>query len=197
MIYVDLDNTVFDANPVLLGHVARALGVPAPAQAVGAYDLALAFPPEHRQAAARQLPATLADPEVYRAMTPFEGAVAALWRWHERGLLGSFVTQRPASDGVVEATLDALERHGLPPTPVVFTPDKRAFLANGGHFLLHIDDSPAVVADLREAGLLTLVYAQPYNAHLGAPRAADWAAVEQYVEHLLYARQQELERVGA
>ena len=42
---------------------------------------------------------------------------------------------------------------------------------------VYVDDSPADVAALRAAGQLTVVFGQPWNTGLGAPRAVGWTEV--------------------
>ena len=42
---------------------------------------------------------------------------------------------------------------------------------------LHLDDAPYQIESLRAAGQDVLVFSQPYNLHLDAPRAADWNEV--------------------
>ena len=49
---------------------------------------------------------------------------------------------------------------------------------------VHIDDSPANIAVLREVGQHVVVFDQPYNRELGGPRMADWsgASVDQLLD---------------
>ena len=49
---------------------------------------------------------------------------------------------------------------------------------------VHIDDSPANIAVLREVGQHVVVFDQPYNRKLGGPRIADWsdASVDQLLD---------------
>ena len=50
---------------------------------------------------------------------------------------------------------------------------------------LHLDDAPHQIESLRDAGQQVLVFDQPYNRHLAAPRARGW---DEVVSHVLAAQ---------
>jgi 5'(3')-deoxyribonucleotidase len=49
----------------------------------------------------------------------------------------------------------------------------------------YIDDAPHNIEALRAQGNAVIVYDQPYNRHLPAPRAGDWRQVEELVHQLV------------
>lgn len=180
MIHVDLDGTLFDSTPVFLSYVAARLEVPTPEGEPGDYSgLPALFPPHLREQAKHLVNLAVLEPLCYAGMAPYPGAIEVLRAWEGQGLLGHYVTHRPQATH--EATLEAIERWGLPMRAIRYLEDKTLAAAEPG-FRLHIDDSPSVIQRFQAAGLPLLIFDQPYNRHLGGPRARDWHAIQRYVE---------------
>jgi len=113
-------------------------------------------------------------------LEPLAGASDVLWRLSDAGVWIRIVTHRlyvnwghAAAAGDTVAWLD---RHRIPYRDLCFVGAKREVGADA-----YIDDGPHNVESLRAVGRDVIVFDQPYNRHLGGPRAATWNEVEQIV----------------
>jgi 5'(3')-deoxyribonucleotidase len=128
----------------------------------------------------------------FRTMEEIEGMSDALWllsdaEVHIRIVTHRFLTHgdqgKPAAD-----TIEWLQRRRsdgrvrVPYRDLCFLGAKADASAD-----LHLDDAPHQIETLRGADQNVLVFDQPYNHHLPAPRARGWGEV---VEHVLEAQQQ-------
>ncbi|MFD0704411.1 hypothetical protein ACFQY8_01410 [Alloscardovia venturai] len=79
---------------------------------------------------------------------------------------------------VVQDTATWLEKNDIPYMSLCFTGLKDSIQAT-----VHIDDSPANITTLREAGQKVVVFDQAYNRTFTGPRIKDWG--DESVEYLL------------
>ena len=119
---------------------------------------------------------------LYATMQPIPGAPEALRTLAAHHVYIRIVTHRLFVAGqhrmVVADTAQWLERHRIPYMSLCFTGLKDTMRAT-----VHIDDSPANIQALRDAGQHVVVFDQPYNRDCPGPRLRDWS--EESVETLL------------
>jgi len=123
-----------------------------------------------------EIDAFVNDPLVYASLTPIPGASAACHRLVGAEGRLAYVTARPATS--YDITLDWLKRYGFPTAPlfVHHWEDKAAFIADLGP-VFAIDDSPRVINTLRELGVFTLIFDQPWNAGVRGLRIGGWEGI--------------------
>jgi 5'-nucleotidase len=130
------------------------------------------------------------DRALFRTMEEIPGMSDALWALsdaevHIRIVTHRFVThgdQGRAADDTI-AWLQTRRPDGrvrVPYRDLCFLGAKADASAD-----LHLDDAPHQIEALRGAGQSVLVFDQPYNRHLPAPRACGWSEV---VGHVLAAQ---------
>jgi 5'-nucleotidase len=120
---------------------------------------------------------------MFREMPVMPGAAEALWRLSDAGVWIRIITHRLYVNWghaiAVADTVDWLDKHSIPYRDICFLGNKPEVEAT-----CYVDDSPANIDALREAGNTVIVYDAPYNRGLAAPRAASWLDVERLVGDL-------------
>jgi len=76
----------------------------------------------------------------------------------------------------VSQTIHWLDHHGIPYWDLCFMKAKDQVGAD-----IYIEDSPHNIAQLREANLYTICFANSTNVDVTAPRAANWDQVSELV----------------
>lgn len=118
----------------------------------------------HREAEANHL---------YATMPVIQGAPEALQRLADEHVYIRVVTHRLFVSGqhqiVVSDTAKWLDDNHIPYMSLCFTGLKDTM-----HATIHIDDSPANILALRQAGEHVVVFDQPYNRQLDGPRLSAW-----------------------
>lgn len=123
------------------------------------------------------------EEHLYATMQPIPGVAHALQRLADEHVYIRIVTHRLFVSGqhriVVSDTAKWLDDNNIPYMSLCFAGLKDSIQAT-----VHIDDSPANIAVLREVGQHVVVFDQPYNRELGGPRMADWsdASVDQLLD---------------
>ncbi len=115
----------------------------------------------------------------FRTMEEIPGMSDALWQLSDAEVHIRIVTHRFLSHGDQgQAAADTIAwlqtrrsdgRVRIPHRDLCFLGAKADASAD-----LHIDDAPHQIETLREAGQDVLIFDQPYNRHLAAPRAKGW-----------------------
>ena len=122
-----------------------------------------------------------------RHMDLIPGAADALWRLSDAGVWIRIVTHRlyvnwghavAAGD-----TAEWLDEARIPYRDLCFIAAKSSVDADA-----FVEDAPHNIEDLRAGGHTVIVFDQPYNRHLPAPRATGWAEVEELVRDLVVER---------
>lgn len=136
------------------------------------------------------------DRAFFRTMDEIDGMSDGLWALSEAEVHIRIVTHRFLTHGDQDrAAVDTIAwlqrrrpdgRVRVPYRDLCFLGAKADASAD-----LHLDDAPHQIEALRASGETVLVFDQPYNRHLPAPRACGWPEV---VEHVLAAQQTWLER---
>lgn len=76
----------------------------------------------------------------------------------------------------VRQTINWLDHHGIPYWDLCFMKDKKGVGAD-----IYIEDSPDNIHHLREAGNVTICFANSTNTHIAGPRAKTWKEVYDHV----------------
>jgi 5'(3')-deoxyribonucleotidase len=120
------------------------------------------------------------DHRMFRTMPVMPGAADALWRLSDAGVWVRVITHRLYVNWghrvAVADTVEWLDTAGIPYRDICFLGRKPEVEAD-----CYIDDSPANVDALRAAGNRVIVFDQPYNRDLPAPRAGGWVEAERLV----------------
>jgi 5'(3')-deoxyribonucleotidase len=131
------------------------------------------------------------EDRMFRHMRPMTGVSEALWQLSDAGVWIRIITHRLIFNWAHEVsaadTAAWLDAHQLPYRDLCFIGDKPNVGAD-----LYVDDSPANIVSLREAGRAAIVFDQPYNQHLAGPRARSWDDVLTLVRAELDARDRQL-----
>ena len=114
---------------------------------------------------------------VFRKAAPVPGALAAVRRLSDEGVIIRVITHR-CNDGVdkrlvINDTLAWMSRFNLPYNEACFVEDKATVAAD-----LYIDDAPHVIRPLVAAGAPLLVFDQPYNRNEPGDRVRGWTEAE-------------------
>ena len=122
------------------------------------------------------------DHALFRTMGEIPGMSDALWALSDAEVHIRIVTHRFLTHGDQgQAAADTIEwlQHRRPDGRVRIPHRDLCFLGTKADASadLHLDDAPYQIESLRAAGQDVLVFSQPYNLHLDAPRAADWNEV--------------------
>lgn len=184
---VDLDGTCGDYIGTFRRIAAERLGVPVESLtrevSWGCEEWGIRTPEEfdelHRHA--------VLERRMLRHMDLIPGAAEALWRLSDAGVWIRIVTHRlyvnwghAVTAGDTAEWLDTAE---IPYRDLCFIAAKSSVNADA-----FVDDAPHQIEDLRAAGQTVIVFDQPYNRDLAAPRAADWGEVEEQVRDLVVQR---------
>jgi 5'-nucleotidase len=131
------------------------------------------------------------EDRIFRHMEPLPGVSEALWRLSDAGVWIRIITHRLlfnwAHESSAADTAYWLDANRIPYRDLCFIGDKPNVGAD-----LYVDDSPKNIVALREAGKAAIVFDQPYNRELPAPRAHSWDDVVAFVEAELEARARHL-----
>jgi 5'-nucleotidase len=135
--------------------------------------------------------AAVTEDRIFRHMEPLPGVSEALWRLSDAGVWIRIITHRLlfnwAHESSAADTAYWLDANRIPYRDLCFIGDKPNVGAD-----LYVDDSPKNILALREAGKAAIVFDQPYNRELPAPRAHSWDEVVAFVEAELEARTRHL-----
>jgi 5'-nucleotidase len=184
---VDLDGVCADYEGAFRASIVRQLGRDAstlpPQTVMDAYsEWGLTF--EEFETAHRT---AVTEDRIFRHMEPLPGVSEALWRLSDAGVWIRIITHRLlfnwAHESSAADTAYWLDANRIPYRDLCFIGDKPNVGAD-----LYVDDSPRNIAALRAAGKDAIVFDQPYNRHLPAPRARTWDDVVAHVEAELAAR---------
>ncbi len=184
---VDLDGVCADYEGAFRASVARQLSrdtesLP-PQTVMDAYSqwgLSFdAFEEAHRRA--------VLEDRMFRHMQPLPGVSEALWELSDLGVWIRIITHRLIFNWAHETsaadTAAWLDQHRIPYRDLCFIGDKPNVGAD-----IYVDDSPGNIISLRDAGKTAIVFDQPYNRDLPAPRATSWDDVVATVRAELDAR---------
>ncbi len=120
------------------------------------------------------------EKRMFRDLEPIEEAAESLWRLSDAGVWIRIITHRLyvnwGHQVAVRDTVEWLDDAHIPYRDLCFLGAKPQVEAD-----LYIDDSPGNVGALRRAGNEVIVFDQPYNQEMAAPRAHTWADVEEIV----------------
>ena len=124
---------------------------------------------------------------MFRSMPVMPGAADALWRLSDAGVWIRIITHRLWVNWghaiAVSDTVEWLDHHAIPYRDICFLGRKPEVEAD-----CYVDDSPDVVAALRDRGNTVIVFDAPYNRQLEGPRAETWTDVEHAVTSLVAER---------
>lgn len=123
--------------------------------------------------------------ELFEVLDPMPQVGPVLRRLsHEKRVRVRIITHRliiPYFHQVaVSQTVEWLDRHDIPYWDLCFMGEKAAV---GAH--VYIEDSPANVKRLRDAGHLTIVFGNSTNRNLPPPRGNHWLEIEELVHREL------------
>jgi len=117
---------------------------------------------------------------MFRGLDLINGTAETLWRLSDAGVWIRIITHRLYTNwghqAAVTDTVEWLDNARIPYRDLCFLGAKPQVEA-----ALYVEDSPANVEALRAAGNEVIVFDQPYNRDLGAPRADSWTEVEEIV----------------
>lgn len=126
----------------------------------------------------------VSEERIFRHLPVYDRVGEVLRGLSHEGVHIRIVTHRLALPGAhartVHDTVEWLEEAGIPYWDLCFLGRKSDLAVD-----LLIDDAPHNVASLRAAGRAVLVMDQPYNRHLGGPRAHNWTEIDAHVRALL------------
>jgi len=118
---------------------------------------------------------------LFRDLPPIEGAPAALRRISALGVRIRIITHRlyikHFHRSALAQTIDWLDHHGIPYWDLCFMAEKAAVGAD-----LYVEDSPANIASLRDAGCEVICFGNSTNVDVAAPRVSSWQEVEGLVQ---------------
>jgi len=121
---------------------------------------------------------------MFRDMPALPGCADALWRLSDAGIWIRVITHRLVTNWghatIVSDTVDWLDRCRIPYRDLCFLGRKVEVQADA-----YIEDAPHNIEALRAGGNTVVVFDQPYNRHLGGPRAHDWVQAEELVAELV------------
>lgn len=116
---------------------------------------------------------------VYRTMEPYRGFRKNLTNLVENGAYIKVITSRP--DDALDDTLVWLNQVSQVPFHEVFiTDDKTSVYAD-----VYIDDKPGHILNFQDAGSSAIIYDQPYNRDVNAPRATAWSQMPDLIQNAL------------
>lgn len=122
-----------------------------------------------------------------------EGSAAALWRLSDAGIWIRVITHRLYTNWghavAISDTVTWLDTHQIPYRDICFLGAKPEVEAD-----CYIDDAPHNIDGLRGAGNTVIIFDQPYNRDLPAPRAKNWIEVEEIVQGLVAEDGRHLQR---
>lgn len=127
------------------------------------------------------------EQRMFRTMPAIEGASDALWRLSDAGVWIRIITHRLVTNWghalIVSDTVEWLDANRIPYRDLCFLGAKPEAQADA-----YVEDAPHNVEALRVSGNVVIVFDQPYNRALDAPRASNWSEVETTVAGLVASR---------
>ena len=187
VILVDIDSTLYDADPIYLKYFDRLYGVKVTPSQLDEYNFW-----KGRITGEQFLEVIThlhSEGEIMGAR-PYPGALAALRAWHSAGVRIHIVSDR--KPGTVATTRRWLAAQRIPSDEIVLEPhfDKLAYARAHGIGLL-IDDKPALLRAAADAGFGAASIAHAYHdcALRADPRvviAANWAELRARLEPALF-----------
>ncbi len=126
------------------------------------------------------------EDHLFATMPTVPGASEAMWRLSDAGVWIRIITHRLVANWAhataVADTVRWLDEQRIPYRDLCFLGAKPQVGAD-----LYVEDAPHNVEALRASGNRVVVFDQPYNRHLAAPRASDWVRVESLVAEAVVA----------
>lgn len=124
------------------------------------------------------------EDKMFATMPAIPGASEALWRLSDAGVWIRIITHRLVGNWsharVVADTVQWLDHQRIPYRDLCFLGHKPQVEADA-----YVEDAPHNIESLRASGNTVIVFEQPYNRDLPAPRAGAWSEVEQIVAELV------------
>lgn len=177
---VDLDGVVHEFHSVVRRYAQRYFDRELPEQTVWATWEEWGITEEQW---VQMIATGLRDGVIFWQGSMIPGSRAGLSILRDLGCKVTIITDRRprrAAEIARFATYKWLSDHVVPHDDLIISGVK-----TGRGFDLLVDDSPAKVAEAQLAGERVLVFDQPWNRHLIADRAHDWAEVVRYVRSLI------------
>lgn len=121
---------------------------------------------------------------MFRGLRPHPGAIEAAKIFQEEGIHISVVTHRLIQNNtygmVATDTIQWLDNVGLRFNSISFSDRKSEIRAHA-----YVEDSPANILAIREAGMKVFTFDQEYNRHIEGERIYSWLddGVEQILQH--------------
>lgn len=190
-IYVDIDDVLCETADALRAVIARDFGRKVPFERIHSFNIGVSFDLTPEQV--EQVMDTLHTPGFLRGLQVMQGALDVLTQWAASGYEITVVTGRPPS--CYEDSEAWLIEHAIPYSSLVFV-DKysRTPAEQAAHkclslkdfkkerFCLAVEDSADMTSVLvGEMGILTALFARPWNAHAaalaGSTRCHGWADI--------------------
>lgn len=153
---LDLDGVVVDIIAPILPHLAEICGRPVTTSDLTCFDLREALSLDEAQA--ERLGRLVLWGELYSLAPPVDGAIEAIQRLANHEIW--FVTARPGKTR--PHTIEWLERHGLPSSPLVLTEHGKKVVGEMG-FDLFVEDDAGTAVGLAELGVNVLLFDHPWN----------------------------------
>jgi 5'-nucleotidase len=180
---VDLDGVCADYTAGLRAAVARHRGIePDTLPDAVSWDYAEwdldreTFLEHHRRA--------VVEDHLFATVPAMPGVADALWRLSDAGVWIRIITHRLVANWnhatAVADTVTWLDEQRIPYRDICFLGTKPEVEADA-----YIEDAPHNVEALRRSGNTVVVFDQPYNRHLPAPRAHDWSDAERLIGELV------------
>ncbi len=120
------------------------------------------------------------EKQLFATLPPIPGAAAAIRRLAKRQIRIRIITHRLYIEWfhrqAINQTVEWLEGNGIPYWDLCFMRQKSSVEAD-----VYVEDSPANIKTLREAGQQVIVFRNSTNRHLKAPAAESWLEVEEWV----------------
>lgn len=128
----------------------------------------------------KEIHSSAVDQRLYRDLPTIEGASETLWRLSNLGAHIHIITSRFVVHGqhaqVLADTANSLDMHNIPFRSIGFDAHKVNHMAD-----VYIDDSPANIHALRDAGRDVICFTADYNLGIDGPRANNWDDVWNYI----------------
>lgn len=116
---------------------------------------------------------------VYRMMEPYKGFRKHLTSLVDNGAYVKVITSRP--DDALDDTLTWLNTVARVPYHEVFITDEKTKVQAD----VYIDDKPGHILNFQDVGSNAIIYDQPYNRNIEAPRATAWSQMPDLVKSVL------------
>jgi len=188
-ILVDVDSTLYDADPVYLKYFDLLYGVKATPAELGEYDF---WKGRISLDQFLEVIKHLHSEEEILGARPYMSAAAVLRAWRARGWRLHIVSDREPS--TIPATMTWLEQQGMEAEAIVLEHriDKLAY-AHAHDLGVIIDDKPALLSSVAEGGLIAASIKHAYHdtALLADPKVIiedNWISLAQKIEERLLTK---------